>query len=352
VLAAALAGGIAGLGSGRLVGPSRPTAVAPPVASPEAVTRQEPVYLRAPLIVRTSESRLLTLPSQEGSPPPAPAPEPAQPPPAAPEPTPPPRREPKPLFSTYVIQPGDTLYGIAARLGLDANYLIWNNPEVSDNPDSLKVGQTLVVPAAPGILYRLKLGDTLEGVARFYGIQVQAIVDYEDNGIVSPDQVREGTLLLLPGAKPPPPPPPPPPRPSSQPAQAPPPPPPAPSRPSNPGGFIWPVSGTITQRFGGGHKGIDIATRAGTPIAAAAEGTVVLVAYGYYGYGNTVIVRHPNGLETLYAHLSQISVRMGQQVEQGQTLGTVGCTGWCTGPHLHFEVRVGGVPVNPLNYLP
>jgi len=79
---------------------------------------------------------------------------------------------------------------------------------------------------------------------------------------------------------------------------------------------------------------------------------VVLVAYGYYGYGNTVIIRHADGKETLYAHLSQIYVRMGQVVDQGETIGAVGCTGWCTGPHLHFEVRVGGVPVNPLNYLP
>jgi murein DD-endopeptidase MepM/ murein hydrolase activator NlpD len=108
----------------------------------------------------------------------------------------------------------------------------------------------------------------------------------------------------------------------------------------------------ITQYFGGSHKGIDIATRAGTPIAAAAGGTVVLAAYGYYGYGNTVIIRHPNGIETLYAHLTEIWVRMGQTVGQGDSIGTVGCTGYCTGPHLHFEVRVGGSPVNPLNYLP
>jgi murein DD-endopeptidase MepM/ murein hydrolase activator NlpD len=83
---------------------------------------------------------------------------------------------------------------------------------------------------------------------------------------------------------------------------------------------------------------------------AAGSGQVVLAKYGT-GYGNYIIVRHGNGLETLYAHLSGIYVGLGQYVGQGEIIGAVGCTGWCSGPHLHFEVHAGG-PVNPLNYLP
>jgi murein DD-endopeptidase MepM/ murein hydrolase activator NlpD len=79
---------------------------------------------------------------------------------------------------------------------------------------------------------------------------------------------------------------------------------------------------------------------------------VVLASYSGYGYGYYVIVRHGDGSETLYAHLSAIYVSLGQYVGQGEIIGAVGCTGWCTGPHLHFEVRIGGTPVDPLAYLP
>jgi murein DD-endopeptidase MepM/ murein hydrolase activator NlpD len=117
------------------------------------------------------------------------------------------------------------------------------------------------------------------------------------------------------------------------------------------------VAGTINDYFGaargGGayHHGIDLGAASGTPIAAVASGQVVLASAGY-GYGNYVVIRHDDGSETLYAHLSQIYVVQGEWVVQGATIGTVGSTGWTTGPHLHFEVRVGGAAVDPLNYLP
>jgi murein DD-endopeptidase MepM/ murein hydrolase activator NlpD len=121
-------------------------------------------------------------------------------------------------------------------------------------------------------------------------------------------------------------------------------------------GYIWPVSGRLNSRFGprwgSFHSGIDIGAAAGTAVAAAASGKVILASYSNYGYGNYVIVRHGDGSETLYAHLSRIYVALGQQVGQGETVGTVGCTGWCTGPHLHFEIRIRGVAVDPLPYLP
>ena len=120
-------------------------------------------------------------------------------------------------------------------------------------------------------------------------------------------------------------------------------------------GFIWPINGAITSyygpRWGSMHTGIDIDGTTGQPIAASKSGTVVM-ASAYSGYGNAVIIDHGGGISTLYAHLSSFSVSNGQFVSQGQTVGAVGCTGSCTGDHLHFEVRVNGSPVDPLNYLP
>ena len=118
-------------------------------------------------------------------------------------------------------------------------------------------------------------------------------------------------------------------------------------------GLIWPVSGPITSgfgwRWGRMHEGIDIGAACGTPIHAAASGTVIYSGW-MSGYGNFVVIDHGNGLATAYAHQSAIYVS-GGSVSQGQVIGAVGSTGHSTGCHLHFEVRVNGTPVNPLNYL-
>ncbi len=119
-------------------------------------------------------------------------------------------------------------------------------------------------------------------------------------------------------------------------------------------GFIWPVSGPVVSgfgmRWGAMHTGIDIAVPAGTPIRAAASGTVA-IAGPNDGYGNFTCINHAGGLSTCYAHQSSIGVSVGQQVSQGEVIGAVGCTGHCFGDHLHFEVRVNGTPVDPLGYL-
>jgi murein DD-endopeptidase MepM/ murein hydrolase activator NlpD len=119
-------------------------------------------------------------------------------------------------------------------------------------------------------------------------------------------------------------------------------------------GFIWPVNGPVVSpygmRWGVLHAGIDIAVPAGTPIRAAASGTVVLAAYTD-GYGNYTCIDHGGGISTCYAHQSSYAVSSGQSVDQGQVIGSVGCTGHCFGDHLHFEVRVNGSPVDPLGYL-
>jgi murein DD-endopeptidase MepM/ murein hydrolase activator NlpD len=119
-------------------------------------------------------------------------------------------------------------------------------------------------------------------------------------------------------------------------------------------GFIWPVSGTVTSgfgtRWGRMHEGIDIAAPMGTPIHAAAGGTVIYAGW-MGGYGNLVVIDHGRGLSTAYGHQSAIAASVGQGVAQGQVIGYVGSTGHSTGPHLHFEVRVNGSPVDPLGYL-
>jgi murein DD-endopeptidase MepM/ murein hydrolase activator NlpD len=118
-------------------------------------------------------------------------------------------------------------------------------------------------------------------------------------------------------------------------------------------GLIWPVSGVITStygpRWGSFHYGIDIAAPAGTPIRAAAAGRVIVAGW-MGGYGNLVVIDHGNGLATAYAHMSSIWIG-GGSVSQGQGIGAVGCTGSCTGNHLHFEVRVNGSAVDPMGYL-
>jgi murein DD-endopeptidase MepM/ murein hydrolase activator NlpD len=123
------------------------------------------------------------------------------------------------------------------------------------------------------------------------------------------------------------------------------------------GQFIWPVDGPVVSgfgvRWGRMHEGIDIAVPAGTPIRAAASGTVILLQSEAEsgGYGNFTCLDHGGGLQTCYAHQSSFAVSSGQSVSQGDLIGYVGCTGHCFGDHLHFEVRIGGAPTDPLGYL-
>jgi septal ring factor EnvC (AmiA/AmiB activator) len=135
---------------------------------------------------------------------------------------------------------------------------------------------------------------------------------------------------------------------------------PSPSAPApSSSGLIWPVQGPVTSPFGprclpngdcSFHPGIDIAASTGTPIHAAAAGTVIYAGW-MDGYGNLTVIDHGGGLATAYGHQSSIAVGVGATVSQGQTIGAVGCTGYCFGPHLHFEVRINGEPVDPLGYL-
>ncbi|MBV9438405.1 MAG: peptidoglycan DD-metalloendopeptidase family protein [Candidatus Eremiobacteraeota bacterium] len=127
-----------------------------------------------------------------------------------------------------------------------------------------------------------------------------------------------------------------------------------------PGVLMWPVSGPITSPFGWRmhpvyhrmilHRGIDIAVDSGTPVAAAAEGRVIIAQYEG-DCGNMIAIDHHGGLSTIYCHLSQMFVGVGQDVQRGQTIGAAGATGDATGPHVHFQVMVNGSPVDPMSYL-
>ena len=121
--------------------------------------------------------------------------------------------------------------------------------------------------------------------------------------------------------------------------------------------FIWPMRGTITLEFGESslyqplHTGIDIATTRGTQVAAFMDGTVTYAGEIFWGYGKHIIIDHGNNVSTVYAHLDKVLVYEGQPVKMGDVIGNEGTTGWSTGPHLHFEIRVYGIPVNPRVFL-
>ena len=117
------------------------------------------------------------------------------------------------------------------------------------------------------------------------------------------------------------------------------------------GRFEWPVEGAVNTPFGGGHDGIDIEGETGDPITAARSGKVVFSGDDGDGYGTKILIDHGRGIKTLYSHLNEMSQRRGW-IEVGDKVGTVGCTGSCSGDHLHFEILKNERALNPLDYLP
>ncbi|HXK32675.1 MAG TPA: M23 family metallopeptidase [Dehalococcoidia bacterium] len=273
-------------------------------------------------------------------------------------------------YKVYVVQEGDTVASIAAREGVSAEYIIANNAEIGTG-DYLALGQSLIIPAGDGILHDVKYGETLSDIAARYDVDVDAILSFAGNGIADPNSITEHATVFVPGAAIPvfePAPEPVPndptevieeatPVPASDgsgdagaPPQAP------PSGPSSSAGLIWPFSGAISSYYSAGHPlGIDIDGfhNPQGAVVAATSGTVVFAGgNACCSYGLYVVIVSPDGIETLYAHLSAISVSQGQTVSQGEVIGVVGSTGYSTGVHLHFEVIDNGVRQNPLSYLP
>ncbi len=276
-----------------------------------------------------------------------------------------------PPYQVYQVQAGDTISAIAARFGIDTQYIIANNAEIQDS-NFLALGQSIIIPAGNGILHEVRYGETLSDIAAHYNVDVSAITSFAPNHITSPDAIKETQLLFVPGATIP--------APVAAPVAAPAPtttPVPDAQTAAAPGGgsgassgapaggpfsahpgkgLIWPVVGPISSCYCPWHPlGIDIDgyNLPGAPIVAATSGTVIFAGgNACCSYGLHVIVMSPGGIETLYGHLSSIAVTQGQHVAQGQTLGIIGSTGYSTGRHLHFEVIDNGVRENPLYYLP
>lgn len=246
----------------------------------------------------------------------------------------------------YTVQPGETLSRIAQKFGISIETILWAND--LDLKSTLKPGQVLKISPVTGVIHKVKKGDTVYSLAKYYNTDAQAIVDFPFNTFVNDEtfELAVGQILIIPGGI-------------------------MPKAPVAPQGtryvaqqtpdagtvsalgqFIWPTSGRISQGYSWYHRAIDIANAVGTPELAADSGKVIVAGWpDNSGYGNRVMIDHGNGFITLYGHLSKILVTAGQTVKRGDTIGLMGSTGRSTGPHLHFEIRLNGRMQNPLDYL-
>ncbi len=278
--------------------------------------------------------------------------------------------------STHTVAPGETLHGVSERTGASVEAIARAN-DLSP-PYELRAGQRLAIPG--GRYHLVRAGESGIAIARAYGIAWSRIVDA--NGLADPYTLRVGERLLIPSA---------PSRASvaaerarafsldiddiltgGEPAlavnQAPSRPVATPSRvlppnaavlapPALRGGFIWPADGKLVKRFGRGASGerldgVELAVREGSPVHAAADGVVAYAGEGIAALGGLVIVRHGQGWTTVYGHASKLLVARGQAVKRGQTIALAGDTGFTDRPELHFELRKGRTPVDPVAQLP
>ncbi|MFH1979092.1 MAG: peptidoglycan DD-metalloendopeptidase family protein [Patescibacteria group bacterium] len=232
-------------------------------------------------------------------------------------------------ISIYVVREGDSLSGIAKMFGVSVNTIIWAND--IQRGDLIKTGQVLVVLPVTGMSYTVKSGDTVASVAKKFKGDAQEIINYNDlsiNGSLSvgdeiiipdgeatykPTQTTSGSSGTVRGA----------------------------GGPSLSDYYMRPVSGGRKSQGLHGYNAVDLATSCGSPIFAAASGDVIISrSYGWNGgYGNYIVISHPNGTQTLYSHNSENIVSSGWHVVKGQVIGYVGSTGKSTGCHVHFEVR-------------
>ncbi len=248
-----------------------------------------------------------------------------------------------PAFA-YTVEAGDTVSKIAARFGLQEATIRFNNFDIYD-PDMLEVGARLQLPVRDGVIYVVQSGDTLEAVLKNYAAELDATLAFAGNAIASADYITvEQTLLLVGGSA------------------------------SIAGGystasgastaawtmptFGWPMSVTsISDPFGvprgnayGYHTGVDWPAPIGTIVGATAAGVVSYAGWDG-GYGYWVEVDHGGGVRSRYAHLNEIFVVVGEWLGAGGYVGTVGNTGASSGAHLHFEIIMGGEPVDPYRWL-
>ncbi len=244
----------------------------------------------------------------------------------------------------YTVKGGDTLSGVAKAYGVDVDSIVYLNDYASANK-VLKPGDVVKIPPVSGVIVKVKSGDTIASLAKKYGLaSSQSIVDWPYNEFANDETfaLSAGQSLVIPGGK----------APEDVPLNLPVFRTPQTMFAGGSGQFGWPTQGIITQYYSSYHSGLDIASGIGTPVLAADAGRVESVIYEKVGYGIHIIVNHGNGLKTLYGHLSRVSVAEGQNVGRGDLLGDMGSTGRSTGPHLHFEIMSAvGARTNPLSFL-
>jgi len=244
----------------------------------------------------------------------------------------------------YTVEGGDTVSTIAEKFNVSTNTLLWENK--LGPRDYIKPGDTLTILPQSGVSHQVKSGDTIDKIAKKYSVTTSDILEY--NQLADASAIETDQVLIIPDGSMPAPPAP---KPQSYSSgytlfNVPP-----PSSSTSGTKLLWPTtSRKISQYYKWRHLAIDIAGDYSSPTYAADDGRVEAVGWGR-GYGNRIIINHGNGIKTLYAHHSKMFVKIGDSVSRGQTIGMIGCTGWCTGPHVHFEVIVNGSKVNPLNYL-
>ena len=250
--------------------------------------------------------------------------------------------KPRDKVENYTVKSGDTLASIGKKFGISIDTIKWANDLKSD---TIKPEQTLKIAPVTGVVHTVVSGETIYSIAKKYQIPAQNIVNFIFNDFADIDTfaLRAGQILYIPDGVIEP----------EQPKYAAM----APHYANAIAGvrgssnFIWPTTGIITQYPTWYHMAFDIASNSLPPIIAADTGTVTYAGCINWGYGCHVVVDHGNGYQTLYGHMSAISVNAGQEVNQGQQLGNMGSTGNSTGPHCHFEIRLNGELQNPQNYL-
>lgn len=244
--------------------------------------------------------------------------------------------KPRDQVESYAVKEGDTLARVADKYDVSIDTIKWANDL---KRDSLSIGQILKIPPVTGIVHKVREGETVQSIAKRYKTESQKIVNFPFNDFADLDTfaLNVGQTLIVPdGVQP------------EAPAIARIAPPPIVA--GGTGQFLWPTSGIITQYPVWYHMAFDIANPSAPGVMAADGGTVTLVEYLRYGYGQYAIVDHGGGLSTLYAHMSEIYVKPGDNVARGQVIGRMGSTGRSTGTHLHFETRRNGTPVNPAGF--
>ena len=250
--------------------------------------------------------------------------------------------KPRSQIVNYQVHSGDSLQSIARKFDISINTIKWENKLASNR---IKPGQILKIPPITGVVHKVKLGDNIYKIAKKYGVDPQAIINFPFNDFQDLDtfSLKTGQFIYVPdgviASKTSP-------LPRRNLARTP-----IQAGVKGNSNFIWPTSGVITQRASWYHMAIDIANRHAPPVIAADSGNIIYAGCIRHGYGCHIVIDHHNGYKTLYAHLQRIYVRVGEAVRQGQQIGQMGSTGRSTGTHLHFEIRLHDIKLNPLKFL-